>query len=243
MNNRERKAVFRQSLISIRNYCFKVLSLFIILSFLIVLIFKFVPVPLTPLMLIRSTGSIFKNKIVGIDHDWVSLNEISPKVQAAVIKAEDYRFFEHNGFDYEAIEKALRYNKTHSNKKGASTITQQTAKNLFLWPSRSWLRKGFEAYFTLLIEAMWSKERIMEVYLNVIELGPGVYGVEAASQKYFKIKAKNLNSAQSALIAAVLPNPNRYHIEKPSSYVLSRQKKIRNRSTPKRKDSFMTSVF
>ena len=183
-------------------------------------------------MVIRSTTSVFGNKIIGIHKDWVPLEEISPTIQAAVLKAEDYRFFEHNGFDYEAIQKAMAYNKTHIHKKGASTISQQTAKNVFLWPDRSWLRKGFEAYFTMLIETFWPKERIMEVYLNVIELGPGVYGVEAASQKFFKRKAKNLNSSQAALIAAVLPNPNKFRIDRPSTYVLNRQRRIRNRPPP-----------
>lgn len=213
----------------IRRFAIRALISFFAVSILLVLIFRFVPVPLTPLMLIRTTSSIFDDKFIGIRKDWVPIEDIAPSIQRAVLKAEDYRFFEHNGFDYLAIQKAIAHNRTHEKKKGASTISQQTAKNVFLWPNRSWLRKGFEAYFTVLIEATWPKERIMEVYLNVIEIGPGVYGVEAAAQKYFKRSAKRLNANQAALIAAVLPNPNRFRIDKPSAYVLNRQQKIRNR--------------
>lgn len=226
-------AAFKNLAFLIRRMILRLALIFFISSFAIVLLFRFVPVPVTPLMVIRSIGSVFDKNLIGIQKDWVPLDEISLTAQAAVLKAEDYRFFEHNGFDFYAIEKAYAYNKKHrSRKKGASTITQQTAKNLFLWPSRSWLRKGLEAYFTVLIEATWPKERIMEVYLNIIEIGPGVYGVEAASQKYFKRKAKNLSSSQSALIAAVLPNPKKMRIDRPSSYVLERQRKIKNRPAP-----------
>jgi len=207
--------------------------LFCFLSSLgLVLVYSFVPVFITPLMVIRSVSSLWGTEAIGIHKTWVPLSEISPNMQRAVLKAEDYRFFEHNGFDFEAIEKAMKYNKTHKRKKGASTISQQTAKNVFLWPNRDWLRKGFEAYFTVLIELVWSKERIMEVYLNVIEFGPGVYGVEAASQKYFRQSAKKLNPSQAAIFAAVLPNPNRFRVERPSSYVLARQRRILYRASP-----------
>ncbi|WP_413577642.1 monofunctional biosynthetic peptidoglycan transglycosylase [Bdellovibrio sp. HCB290] len=216
----------------LRNFIFKAALLFFVSSIGIVLIYRFIPVYVTPLMLIRSAQSIFSDKFIGINHDWVSLDEISPSIQKAVLKAEDYRFFEHSGFDFVAIEKALKYNKTHKRIKGASTISQQTAKNVFLWPNRDWVRKGLEAYFTVLIEFTWPKERIMEVYLNVIEMGPGVYGVEAASQKYFKKSAKNLSSSQSSLIAAVLPNPRRFRIDRPSNYVVRRQQKILYRVSP-----------
>ncbi len=202
---------------------------FLILSISSVLLYRFIPVPYTPLMFWKSTASIFSGKWVGIEKKWIPIEQIARPMQLAVIKAEDDKFYQHNGFDYEAIEKALKYNKTHKKQKGASTISQQTAKNVFLWPSRSWLRKGMEVYFTVLIEALWSKERILEVYLNVIELGPGVYGVEAATQKYFHKKSKNLNSSQAALIASVLPNPIKFKIDKPSAYILRRQKKIMGR--------------
>jgi monofunctional biosynthetic peptidoglycan transglycosylase len=161
-----------------------------------------------------------------MEKQWVDLKNISPTTKRAVIRSEDGKFYQHNGFDFEAIEKAIEFNKKHKRKKGASTISQQTAKNVFLWPSRSWLRKGLETYFTILIEFFWSKDRIMEVYLNVVELGKGVYGVEAASKKFFHKKALNLTTSESALIAAVLPNPLKFKINKPSPYILKRQQKI-----------------
>ncbi|WP_413586682.1 monofunctional biosynthetic peptidoglycan transglycosylase [Bdellovibrio sp. HCB274] len=216
----------------LRNFIFKAALLFFVSSIGIVLIYRFIPVYVTPLMVIRSAQSVFSDKFVGIHHDWVPLEEISPSIQKAVLKAEDYRFFEHSGFDFVAIEKAMKYNKTHKRIKGASTISQQTAKNVFLWPNRDWVRKGLEAYFTVLIEFTWPKERIMEVYLNVIEMGPGVYGVEAASQKFFKKSAKKLTASQASLIAAVLPNPRRFRIDRPSNYVVRRQQKILYRVSP-----------
>ena len=147
-------------------------------------------------------------------------------MQRAVIKAEDYKFYQHNGFDFEAIQKAIEYNKTHKRKIGASTISQQTAKNVFLWPSRSWIRKGLEVYFTVLIEFFWSKERIMEVYLNSIEMGEGIYGVEAVAQEHFNKPAYKLTKRQAALIAATLPNPRKFNSAKPSPYMIKRQAKI-----------------
>lgn len=216
----------------LRRWALQLVLFFFVSSLGLVLLYRFVPVPLTPLMLIRSLESLGADRFVGIEKDWVPLEDISPAVQKAILKAEDYRFFEHNGFDYEAIQKAMKFNQTHKRKKGASTVSQQTAKNVFLWPQRSWIRKGFEAYFTVLIEVVWPKERIMEVYLNVIELGHGVYGVEAASQKFFKRSARNLNSHQASLIAAVLPNPRRFRIERPSIYVMARQRRILNRVAP-----------
>lgn len=216
----------------IRKWILQSILLFFVSSLGAVLLYRYVPVALTPLMVLRSVESLWGEKAVGISKDWVPLEEISPSIQRAVLKAEDYRFFEHNGFDYEAIQKAMKYNETHKRKKGASTISQQTAKNVFLWPRRDWVRKGFEAYFTVLIEFVWPKERILEVYLNVIEMGPGVYGVEAASQKYFKRNAKNLTPHQASLIAAVLPNPRKFRIDRPSIYVLARQRRILNRVAP-----------
>ena len=144
-----------------------------------VLVYRFFPVPYTLLMVLKPGA---------IEKQWVDMKDISPAMRRAVLRAEDDKFYSHHGFDFEAIEKAMKFNKTHKRQKGASTISQQTAKNVFLWPSRSWLRKGMEAYFTVLIEFFWSKERILEVYLNVIELGKGVYGVEAGSKKFFHKK-------------------------------------------------------
>lgn len=210
----------------------RIMAGFFVTSLTLVFIYRFVPVYYTPLMALRSWEALWSPKPYDTEHKWVPLDKISSSVRRAVIKAEDYRFQEHKGFDFEAIEKAMRYNRTHKIKKGASTISQQTAKNVFLWPQRSWLRKGLEAYFTVLIETFWPKDRIMEVYLNVIELGPGVYGVEAAANKFFKKKAVQLNSYEASLMAAVLPNPRRFRIDRPSSYVLSRQRRIMNRPQP-----------
>lgn len=216
----------------LRNLILKITLLFFISTIGVTFFYRFVPVYMTPLMIIRSAESMFADKLVGVDHTWVALEDINPSMQKAVLKAEDYKFFDHHGFDWDAIDKAMKYNQTHKRKKGASTISQQTAKNVFLWPKRDWIRKGLEAYYTILIELLWSKERIMEVYLNVVELGPGVYGVEAASNKYFKKSAKNLTPAQASLIAAVLPNPRRFRIDRPSNYVTGRQYKILNRVSP-----------
>ena len=195
----------------------KVLLACIIASMVITLLFRFVPVPVTPLMVIK----YFEMEDGRIRKDWKSLDEISPNLPLAVITSEDQKFDEHFGFDVEAIEKAAEYNEKHKGRrmKGASTISQQTAKNVFLWPKRSWLRKGLEVYFTLLIELFWSKERIMEVYLNVIEMGPGIYGAEAASQYYFHKPAAKLTRNESALIAAILPNPIRWSASKPTPYI------------------------
>lgn len=159
-------------------------------------------------------------------YDWVDGDQISTQLKLAVVSSEDNHFMSHNGFDWEAIEKAQRYNETHKKKRGASTISQQTAKNVFLWPARSWLRKGLEAYFTVLIEFFWSKERILEMYLNVIEMGPCTYGVGAASQLYFETTADKLTKEQAALIASCLPNPKKFKLERPSAYMHKRKRKI-----------------
>lgn len=202
-------------------------------SLAVVIFYRFVPVYYTPLMAVRYFESLFGDgPSISTKHTWVPFEKISLPMKKAVIKAEDYRFYDHNGFDFEAIEKAMKYNRTHRKTKGASTISQQTAKNVFLWPDRSWIRKGMEAYFTVLIEIIWPKDRILEVYLNVIELGSGVYGVEAASNKFFKKKALQINNAEAALMAAVLPNPRRFRIDRPSPYVLGRQRKIMRRASP-----------
>ncbi len=194
---------------------------FVALSFISTLIFRWVPIPATPLMVIR----YFEMEDGKIDKTWKPLSEINSSLPLAVVTSEDQKFEDHFGFDIEAIEKAAKYNQKHKGGKvkGASTISQQTAKNVFLWPSRSWIRKGFEVYFTFVIEICWSKERIMEVYLNVIEMGPGVYGAEAAAQYYFHKPASLLTREQSALIAAILPNPIKWSAAKPTPYI-SRKK-------------------
>ncbi|MBM3404128.1 MAG: monofunctional biosynthetic peptidoglycan transglycosylase [Bacteroidetes bacterium] len=198
-------------------------------SILFTLIYRFVPPPYTPLMLIRTAGQFFKGQQVHLERNWVSIESISPNMWQAAVAAEDNKFTEHFGFDFEAIQKARKYNAKHTTKmRGASTISQQTAKNVFLWPQRSWLRKGLEVYFTLLIELMWDKQRILEVYLNVIETGDGVYGVGAAARKYFHKEAANLGRRESALIAAVLPSPRKWNPAHPTGYLSRRQGRILN---------------
>ena len=180
-------------------------------------------------MLIRCEQQLFDpDKKVRLTKDWTSLEEMSSAMPLAVIAAEDQNFEEHFGFDFKAIKKAGEYNSRHKGKrvKGASTISQQTAKNVFLVPSRSWIRKGFEVYFTFLIEVFWSKKRIMEVYLNVIETGEGIYGTEAAAQEYFHKPAKKLSLREASLIAAVLPNPRKWSPAKPTPYIQKKSGRI-----------------
>lgn len=174
-------------------------------------------------MIIRCVEQKINGKKLSLKKDWEPLENISPNLQLAVVCSEDQNFVRHSGFDFEAINKAIEYNEHHRRKHGASTISQQTAKNVFLWTGRSWVRKGFEVYFTFLIECLWSKERIMEVYLNVIETGDGVYGAQAAARTFFRKEAKQLTRGESALIAAVLPNPIRFSVARPSGYILKRQ--------------------
>lgn len=195
-----------------------VLGLFLFSIFLVV-VFKWVPVPFTPLMVIR----YFENPEEEIRHDWVPMEEISPHLQLAVVASEDQNFLNHSGFDYEAIKKAMKENKTRKRARGASTISQQTAKNIFLWPESSWFRKGLEVYFTFLIELFWSKERILEVYLNSIEMGKSIYGAEAAAQAWFGKSAENLSQYEAAAIAAVLPNPRVYRAAPASNFIQQRK--------------------
>ncbi|MCM4154952.1 monofunctional biosynthetic peptidoglycan transglycosylase [Gramella sp. AN32] len=200
-------------------FIFKLLLGLFLFSIFMVLLYKWLPVPYTPLMAIRS----FENPEEVTQHDWVPIDEISRHLQLAVITSEDQNFANHNGFDMKAIEKAIENNKKGNRVRGASTISQQTAKNVFLFPARSWFRKGLEVYFTFLIEQLWSKERILEVYLNSIEMGKGVYGAEAASQYWFKKPAANLTAYEAAAIAAVLPNPRQYRANPASSYIQQRK--------------------
>lgn len=202
--------------------------LFIILSISLVVIDRFVPVYFTPLMAIRSVESIFNGKSPKISKDWVSIDEISPNMVQAVVASEDNLFLTHHGFSFDAISKAIDHNQKGKRIRGGSTITQQTAKNVFLFPQRSYIRKGLEAYFTVLMELIWNKKHIMEVYLNVIEMGDGIYGVEAASLEYFGIHASQLSKSQAAAIAACLPNPRRFHANNPSGYIQRREAKIMN---------------
>jgi len=193
------------------------------LSLLFVLLFRYVPVYITPLMLLRAGEQLATGEKFQLQHKWVPLEAISKNLALAVICSEDQNFMDHFGFDFKAIERSLdEAQKGTKRLRGASTISQQTAKNVFLWPGRSWLRKGLEVYFTVLIELAWSKERILEVYLNSIEMGNGIYGAEAAARHYFKKNAKNLSRTQAAALAAVLPNPREYRAHPPSPYIRRR---------------------
>ena len=205
----------------------KLILYFFGISIGLVILFKFVPVPFTPLMFIRTIEQIASNDKVVWKRDWISIDEMGTSIQKAVIASEDGKFTSHKGFDMKAIEKAYKNNQKGRKVKGGSTISQQTAKNVFLWPGRSYLRKGLEAYFTVLIEIVWGKERIMEVYLNSIEMGNGIYGIEAASQHWFNKSAKNLTKAEAAAIAAILPNPRVYKAKNSSRYIERRKNAIK----------------
>ena len=207
-------------------FLFKALLWFFGLSLFFVVLFKFVPVPFTPLMVIRAIENKTAGKEVFFSHDWEPIENISMNLQKAVIASEDGTFLKHNGFDFVAMQKAYKSNERGRRVKGGSTISQQTAKNVFLWQGRSYLRKGLEAYFTVLIEIIWGKERIMEVYLNSIEMGNGVYGAQAAAEHWYRKGASSLTPMQAAGIAAILPNPRKYSATSSSTYINRRKAKI-----------------
>ena len=191
------------------------------------IVYKWVPVPVTPLMLIRCCQQMSKGEKIRLKFHWVKLDEeITPELAIAVVASEDQKFLSHNGFDLDAISLAWEERVEGKRKRGASTISQQTAKNVFLWPGGGWFRKGLEAYFTILIELIWDKHRIMEVYLNVIEMGDGIYGADALAWQHFGRSADRLTRANCALIAATLPNPLKYSSKNPSKYMLRRQTQI-----------------
>lgn len=212
------------------NFLMWLVIAFVIASVAGVAFYRFAPVEVTPLMLIRAIspkGSERQKKSEKHwQHEWVSLDEISRWMPRAVVASEDGRFYEHHGFDFKEIRNAYEEGRNGGRQRGASTITQQTAKNVFLWPGHSWVRKGLEAYFTVLIELMWPKERIMEVYLNSIETGAGIYGVEAAARHYFDKPASALTKGEAALIAVSLPNPLKRDPANPSAYLQKRKRKI-----------------
>jgi len=213
---------FRKLLRLFRN----IVLIFFITSIFWVLIDWFTPIYVTPLMAIRSVESIFQGEMPKNSKVWVSIENISPNMVQAVVSSEDNKFLTHHGFSFDAISRAMEHNEKGKRIRGGSTISQQTAKNVFLFPHRSYFRKGLEAYFTVLMELTWSKKRIMEVYLNIIEMGVGIYGVEAAAQEHFGVHASQLTKSQAALIAACLPNPRRFNAGKPSGYVLQRKANI-----------------
>ena len=196
-------------------------------TILVVVWYKFMPVWITPLMVTRCMEQVGDGHFPTLHHGWVSIENVPAEMASAVMASEDQRFLTHHGFDFDAIQKAVKRNKAAGkNKYGASTISQQTAKNVFLWQGRSWLRKGLEMYFTILIEFVWGKERIMEVYLNSIEMGDGIYGVKAVARENFDKNVENLSKSDCALIAATLPNPRRFSSKEPSAYMKKRQRQI-----------------
>lgn len=209
----------------IMRFFWKLIIWFNIVSLFFVVLYKFVPVPYTPLMVIRYFENKSAGKNIETKHHWVPLENISKNLQKAVIASEDGRFFEHYGLDFSAMQKAAVGNFKGKKLKGGSTITQQTAKNVFLWQGRSYFRKALEAYYTVLIELIWGKERILEVYLNSIEMGDGIYGAEAATQHWYKKECKSLTRMQAAGIAAILPNPRRFS-PNGSAYISRKQSKI-----------------
>lgn len=196
---------------------------FFVSTVLVTLIYRWVPVPLTPLMVIRCVEHVSHAEAPRLKHKWVPLSEMSKSMPVAVIASEDQNFMRHNGFDINAIKMAIEEREAGKRVRGGSTISQQTAKNVFLWPASTWVRKGFEVYFTFLIENLWSKERIMEVYLNSIEMGDGIYGVEAVAMTNFGCHAYELSRSNCALIAATLPNPRKFSSFRPSPYMRKRQ--------------------
>lgn len=191
-----------------------------------VILYRFVPVYITPLMVIRCAQQVGRGEQIRLKHHWIPLKDMSKYLPVAVMASEDQRFLQHHGFDVIEIQNAVEERMSGKRHRGGSTISQQTAKNVFLWPASSWVRKGFEAYFTVLIELFWSKERIMEVYLNSIETGDGIYGAEAVAQLHFGRPAAKLTRANCALIAATLPNPLKFSSLSPSKYMLKRQTAI-----------------
>jgi monofunctional biosynthetic peptidoglycan transglycosylase len=214
-----------------------VLALGFVAPVTVTAIYRFVPPPLTFLMVQR----LFEGR--GFDRRWVALSKISPRLVGAVIAAEDSGFCEHRGFDFKAIERAMAHNARSAKVRGGSTISQQTAKNVFLWPHRDYVRKGLEAYFTVLIEVIWGKPRIMEVYLNSIEWGPGVYGAEAAARRNFGISAAQLSPAQAARLAVILPKPLSWKANKPGRYVRKRSGAIVARAGVVRRQGLAGCVF
>lgn len=201
----------------------KIVLWFLAITFTWVLIYKFINPPITYLMLQRGLERKWEGKNWKLQKDWKNYDEISNNLKKATIAGEDARFMVHNGFDFKAIERAFERNKSGKKLRGGSTISQQTAKNVFLWGGRSYLRKGFEAYFTVLIELLWSKQRILEIYLNVIETGDGMYGVQAATLTYYGTGCQSLNKAKAALLIACLPNPRRWNPAQPTAYIYHRQ--------------------
>ena len=223
---RQKLAVTNRKMKKLQKLLQWIVLLFFGSTIFFVVLYRFVPVPLTPLMIIRCAQQVSRGEKIRLKHHWVPLEEMSKYLPVAVMASEDQRFLQHHGFDVVEIQNAIEERQSGKRLRGGSTISQQTAKNVFLWPKSSWVRKGFETYFTVLIELCWSKERIMEVYLNSIEMGDGIYGAEAVAQQHFSRPAKKLSPANCALVAATLPNPLKYSSKNPSRHVLKRQTAI-----------------
>jgi monofunctional biosynthetic peptidoglycan transglycosylase len=206
----------------------KAALLMLVIPIIQVALLRFIDPPMTTMMFFKAIGHLFSGEQVFWSHDNVSRDEMSKYILMAVVSAEDQRFYQHSGFDFKAIDEAMKYNERHPNKnaRGASTISQQVAKNLFLPPWRNPVRKGIEAYYTILIEAMWPKSRIVEMYVNIAEFAPSVYGVQAGAQHHFKKDADKLTAQQAALMAAVLPNPERWSASKPTAYIRRRAARV-----------------
>jgi monofunctional biosynthetic peptidoglycan transglycosylase len=222
-NMRANKSKPAKGLNIIGRLLLKVCLWFLGLTFFWAFALRFINPPITFLMIQRGFERKTEGKNWKIEKEWLNINELSDNLKKAATAGEDVNFLKHWGFDFKAMELAFEKNQKSKRIVGGSTISQQTAKNVFLWPGRSYIRKGFEVYFTILIELLWGKERILEVYLNVIETGDGMYGGEAASQKYFMKSAKSLSRGQAALLVAVLPNPLRWSPAKPSRYIYYKQ--------------------
>jgi monofunctional biosynthetic peptidoglycan transglycosylase len=216
----------------------RILLILFVFQLLYIIVLKWIDPPIT----LTQIGSLIKGD--GLKRDYVDSDEISSNLGLAVISSEDQIFPDHSGFDWKNIKKAMAYNQRKPNRiRGASTISQQVAKNVFLWQGRDWIRKGLEIYFTKMIEWIWGKQRILEVYLNVIEMGPGIYGAEAAAQTYFKKPAKNLTRREAALIAACLPNPEKYTVKPLSGHVASRSRWIQGQMGSLEKDQDVRAVI
>ncbi len=207
----------------ILRFVLRLILFLFLLSIGSVVLYRYVPVPITPLMIKNTLSAVFKGKAATFHHDWVPIEKMPSHLAYAVIASEDQRFYQHNGFDWKEIGNAIEERRSGKRKRGGSTISQQTAKNVFTFCTSTWARKAVETYYTILIEWLWPKERILEVYLNSIEMGPQIYGAEAVAQHHFGKKASRLTRADCALIAATLPNPKRYNSKTPSSYIRRRQ--------------------
>lgn len=225
-SNKRRTTKTRNWLTQVGRCSLRLLVGFFAVSIFWVIALRFINPPITYLMIKRGFEWKAAGKGFKIEKDWLSYDELSNNLKRAAIAGEDAHFMSHYGFDTKAIQEAIQKNKSGKPLRGGSTISQQVAKNVFLWPNRSWLRKGLESYFTVLIEFFWNKKRILEVYLNVIEMGQGVYGAEAASQYYFHKSGKSLTKKEAALIIAILPNPRKWDARNPSRYVNSRANNI-----------------